>query len=390
MTSKILVSDPLSEEGIEILKSSGFPVDVKPGLSEDELCAIIGDYDCLIIRSGTKVTPKVIEAGKNLKVIGRAGVGVDNIDVPCATDKGILVMNSISSANHPHTPKWQNAFWGVLMAVITMMLIYAGGLKSLQTMTLISALPFGLIMFVLSLCLFKALRADELYNSAHLPYGSRNWGGERWQQRLRQIVTFHQKGDIKRFFQEKVVPAFEELREEFAACGIRAEIPGCPDQSGLIFHLNRDNSLIRIDFLHVGAKSQKCALIRRQRLPAGVLPAEYQGTRVRKQEQKKKYRAKIPQLLSSRGKLHPVDPSCFPKSFHPHTPPPGPEGPAVSFYAGREEGMQEEQVNNKLNFRTPLLVFHISDSWILLWHTTFFLLPSDERHPPDNPPLYIR
>ena len=105
MTSKILVSDPLSEEGIEILKSSGFPVDVKPGLSEDELCAIIGDYDCLIIRSGTKVTPKVIEAGKNLKVIGRAGVGVDNIDVPCATDKGILVMNTpsaniLSAAEH--------------------------------------------------------------------------------------------------------------------------------------------------------------------------------------------------------------------------------------------------------------------------------------------------
>lgn len=105
MTSKILVSDPLSEEGIEILKNSGFPVDVKPGLSEDELCAIIGDYDCLIIRSGTKVTPKVIEAGKKLKVIGRAGVGVDNIDVPCATDKGILVMNTpsaniLSAAEH--------------------------------------------------------------------------------------------------------------------------------------------------------------------------------------------------------------------------------------------------------------------------------------------------
>ena len=105
MTSKILVSDPLSEEGLEILRQSGFPVDVKPGLSEDELCAIIGDYDCLIIRSGTKVTPKVIDAGKNLRVIGRAGVGVDNVDVPYATDKGILVMNTpsaniLSAAEH--------------------------------------------------------------------------------------------------------------------------------------------------------------------------------------------------------------------------------------------------------------------------------------------------
>ena len=76
--TKILVSDPLSDEGLDILNKSGFPVDVKPGLTEDELCGIIGDYDCLIIRSGTKVTSKVIDAATNLRVIGRAGVGVDN------------------------------------------------------------------------------------------------------------------------------------------------------------------------------------------------------------------------------------------------------------------------------------------------------------------------
>ncbi len=105
MTTKILVSDPLDAEGLEILKSSGFPVDEVSGLTEDELCAKIGDYDALIIRSGTKVTPKVIDAGKKLRVIGRAGVGVDNIDVPYATDKGILVMNTpsaniLSAAEH--------------------------------------------------------------------------------------------------------------------------------------------------------------------------------------------------------------------------------------------------------------------------------------------------
>lgn len=105
MTTKILVSDPLDEEGLTILRNSGYPVDLKPGLSEDELCAIIGDYDCLIIRSGTKVTAKVIAAAKNLRVIGRAGVGVDNIDIPAATEKGILVMNTpsaniLSAAEH--------------------------------------------------------------------------------------------------------------------------------------------------------------------------------------------------------------------------------------------------------------------------------------------------
>ncbi|MBR4216475.1 MAG: phosphoglycerate dehydrogenase, partial [Candidatus Methanomethylophilaceae archaeon] len=102
---KILVSDSLSKEGLEILENSGYQVDVKTGMSEDELCSVIGDYDCLIIRSGTKVTAKVIEAADNLRIIGRAGVGVDNIDVPAATAKGILVMNTpsaniLSAAKH--------------------------------------------------------------------------------------------------------------------------------------------------------------------------------------------------------------------------------------------------------------------------------------------------
>lgn len=102
---KLLVSDPLSEEGLKILTGSGIPVDVRPGLSEDELCKIIGGYDGLIIRSGTTVTKKVLDAGKKLRVVGRAGVGVDNVDVPYATQKGILVMNTpsaniISAAEH--------------------------------------------------------------------------------------------------------------------------------------------------------------------------------------------------------------------------------------------------------------------------------------------------
>ena len=105
MTMKVLVSDPLSEDGLNILKDAGLNVDVNTGLSEEDLCKIIGDYDALIIRSGTKVTAKVIDAAKNLKVVGRAGVGVDNVDVPAATEKGILVMNTpaantLSAAEH--------------------------------------------------------------------------------------------------------------------------------------------------------------------------------------------------------------------------------------------------------------------------------------------------
>ncbi len=101
---RILVSDPLSPEGIAYLKKFA-TVDEKTGLSEAELLAIIGEYDALVVRSGTRVTAAVIDAGKKLKVIGRAGVGVDNIDVDRATERGVIVINApegntISAAEH--------------------------------------------------------------------------------------------------------------------------------------------------------------------------------------------------------------------------------------------------------------------------------------------------
>jgi len=102
---KILVSDKLSEKGLSILKEcKEFSVDVKTGLPPEELRSIIKKYDALLVRSSTKVTKDIIDAS-NLKVIGRAGVGLDNVDLPAATNKGIIVMNSpsgntISTAEH--------------------------------------------------------------------------------------------------------------------------------------------------------------------------------------------------------------------------------------------------------------------------------------------------
>lgn len=103
---KVLVCDPLSKQGLEILeKAESIDVDVKTGLKPEELVACIGEYEGIIVRSETKVTKEVIEAGKKLQVIGRAGVGVDNIDVSAATKKGIIVMNApggntVSTAEH--------------------------------------------------------------------------------------------------------------------------------------------------------------------------------------------------------------------------------------------------------------------------------------------------
>lgn len=110
---KVLASDKIAESGLKKLRDAGFEVDMKTGLPEDELVKIIPEYDALVVRSETKVTPKIIEAGKKLKIIARAGVGVDNVDLPAATKKGIIVVNSpegntIAAAEHT---------WAMLLAM---------------------------------------------------------------------------------------------------------------------------------------------------------------------------------------------------------------------------------------------------------------------------------
>ena len=102
---KVLISDNISTKGVEILKKAGLDVDVKTGMKPEELVAVIGDYHGLAVRSATKVTAKIIDAATNLKVIGRAGSGLDNVDLTAATKKGIVVMNApggntITTAEH--------------------------------------------------------------------------------------------------------------------------------------------------------------------------------------------------------------------------------------------------------------------------------------------------
>ena len=105
MAPRVLIADKLSPAAIEIFTARGVQADVKTGLSKDELLKIIGDYDGLAVRSATKADKDVIAAAKTLKVIGRAGIGVDNVDIPAATAAGVVVMNtpfgnSITTAEH--------------------------------------------------------------------------------------------------------------------------------------------------------------------------------------------------------------------------------------------------------------------------------------------------
>ncbi len=110
MAPRVLISDALSPAAVQIFKDRGIEVDFQPklGKDKDKLAEVIGDFDGLAIRSATKVTPKILEQAKKLKVIGRAGIGVDNVDIPAATAKGVIVMNtpfgnSITTAEHAIT-----------------------------------------------------------------------------------------------------------------------------------------------------------------------------------------------------------------------------------------------------------------------------------------------
>ncbi len=155
MTARVLISDKLSPAAVEIFKRRGIEVDLRPGLAPAELRAIIGEYDGLAIRSATKVTKELLEAAPKLRVVGRAGIGVDNVDVKSATARGVVVMNTpngnaITTAEHAigmmfalarqipeassstRAGKWEkNRFMGVELTGKTLGLIGCGNIGSI-------------------------------------------------------------------------------------------------------------------------------------------------------------------------------------------------------------------------------------------------------------------
>ena len=154
MAPKVLISDKLSEAAVQIFRDRGIDVDFQPdlGKDKDKLAEVIGQYDGLAIRSATKVTDKILEAATNLKVIGRAGIGVDNVDREAASKKGVIVMNTpfgnmITTAEHAiammfavarqipeasastHAGKWEKSkFMGVELTGKTLGVIGAGNI----------------------------------------------------------------------------------------------------------------------------------------------------------------------------------------------------------------------------------------------------------------------
>src|SRR5436309_9942225 len=181
---KVLISDALSPAAVQIFKDRGIEVDFQPNLGKDKekLAEIIGNYDGLAIRSATKATAKILAQAKRLKVIGRAGIGVDNVEIPAATAKGIIVMNtpfgnSITTAEHAITlslslareipqadastqaGRWEkNRFMGVEITGKTLGVIGCGNIGSI-----VASRGLGLKMRVLAFDPFLSVdRAEEI------------------------------------------------------------------------------------------------------------------------------------------------------------------------------------------------------------------------------------
>src|SRR5579864_50705 len=179
---RVLISDALSPRAVEIFAERGVETDVMTGLSPDDLKKVIGKYDGLAVRSATKVTKALLEHADNLKVIGRAGIGVDNVDVPAATQRGIVVMNtpfgnSITTAEHAiammfalarqlpaadrstQAGKWEKSrFMGVELAGKTLGVVGCGNIGSI-----VADRAIGLKMKVVAYDPFLSLeRAVEL------------------------------------------------------------------------------------------------------------------------------------------------------------------------------------------------------------------------------------
>jgi D-3-phosphoglycerate dehydrogenase len=181
---KVLISDALSPAAVQIFKDRGIEVDFQPALGKDKekLAAVVGNYDGLAIRSATKVTAKVLEQARTLKVIGRAGIGVDNVDIPAATARGIIVMNtpfgnSITTAEHAislmlalarqipeadastRAGKWEkNKFMGVEIFGKTLGIVGCGNIGSI-----VADRAIGLRMKVVAFDPFLSQeRADDL------------------------------------------------------------------------------------------------------------------------------------------------------------------------------------------------------------------------------------
>ena len=148
-------------------------------------------------------------------VTGLVSLVVISLFFITSADSGIYVLNNIASRDKSlAAPRWQAVMWGVLMSIVAIVLMQSGGLANLQTMTLLVALPFAMLMLLMCFSLWKGLNADKKYFDTKVNPTSIFWTGDKWKERLEQMMNQTQEKDILRFLKHTVLPAMRELRQE--------------------------------------------------------------------------------------------------------------------------------------------------------------------------------
>ena len=148
-------------------------------------------------------------------VTGLVSLVVISLFFITSADSGIYVLNNIASRDKSLVaPRWQTVMWGVLMSVVAIVLMQSGGLANLQAMTLLVALPFAILMLLMCFSLWKGLNADKKYFDTKVNPTSIFWTGDKWKERLEQMMNQTQEKDILRFLKHTVLPAMRELRQE--------------------------------------------------------------------------------------------------------------------------------------------------------------------------------
>ena len=188
-------------------------------------------------------------------VTGLVSLVVISLFFITSADSGIYVLNNIASRDKSlAAPRWQAVMWGVLMSVVAIVLMQSGGLANLQTMTLLVALPFAMLMLLMCFSLWKGLNADKKYFDTKVNPTSIFWTGDKWKERLEQMMNQTQEKDILRFLKHTVLPAMRELRQELISkYDLSVQINTLFDQDEPAVELVIQKELMR-DFMY-GVKS---------------------------------------------------------------------------------------------------------------------------------------
>ena len=188
-------------------------------------------------------------------VTGLVSLVVISLFFITSADSGIYVLNNIASRDKSlAAPRWQAVMWGVLMSVVAIVLMQSGGLANLQAMTLLVALPFAMLMLLMCFSLWKGLNADKKYFDTKVNPTSIFWTGDKWKERLEQMMNQTQEKDILRFLKHTVLPAMRELRQELISkYDLSVQINTLFDQDEPAVELVIQKELMR-DFMY-GVKS---------------------------------------------------------------------------------------------------------------------------------------